>query len=250
MREELPAFPVVLGLIRPPRADAQVDALGIAWVDLNRMDAGIAAAGARPVLAGGVPVDSLHGPPGMAPVLAAEQAGRLRSREHDSGLARVARRHAPDVADRTRRGVAPFARSWALALARQPGDEVLHVRWEGKPLTTVVPRLAEVCALGDRWPPGPVVRGGVEPGWIASHVSCHVMERPAWKDGLRYLPLLAPVVGGVYEAPLLGADEQSGLSSHYGLLSSPGTPGIAGCRWRGAALLLRSGSSCSHSGPF
>src|SRR3990172_12299731 len=99
MREELPAFAVVLRLVAAARAHAKEDALRVVRVDVHRVDAGIAAAGAVPVLAVRVPVDPFHGAPRLSPVLAAEQPRRLRSGEDHAGLALVAGRDVPDVSD-------------------------------------------------------------------------------------------------------------------------------------------------------
>src|SRR3990170_4534495 len=114
---------------------------------MDRVNTGVAAAGACPVLAVGMPVNRLDGSPGVTPVLAAEEAGRLRSREHYSRLGLVSRRNVPDAADDPGRGVLPLA---GCAARAGPGVRAGHAGREGEALAAVVPRLPEVSALGDR----------------------------------------------------------------------------------------------------
>src|SRR3972149_2016653 len=92
---------------------------------LHGVDARVATAPAGPGLPLRVAVDAIHRAPRRAPVLAAEQARRLRPAVHHAGLALVSRGDAPYVLD---------------------GDA--HVLGKSQALAAPVPVLAQVRALG------------------------------------------------------------------------------------------------------
>ncbi len=181
----------VVGHEGTARADDGVDAARVTRVKLDGVDARVAAAGAGPVGTGGVPVQCIDGRPRVAPIFGAKEAGRLRAGEDDAGLARVAGRDVPDVAD---------------------GDA--HVLRETEPLAAVIPRLAQVGALRDRGPPRPVVRRRVQPRRAASRVGRHVVHGPAGVDGSGEPPRPACCVRRVDERALLRADEQAYFGRH------------------------------------
>src|SRR2546428_11367316 len=123
----------------------------------------------------------------MAPVLAAEETGRLGAGEDDAGLAGMSGCDVPDGADNAGRGALPLARRSAW-----PGTGIgaREAGREGEGLAVVVPALTAVLALGHGAPPGKVVRRRVETRFRIAAVGGHVMEHPARQDGLRHLPLL------------------------------------------------------------
>src|SRR6185437_11280923 len=95
---EFPRLAGILGHVGATRAYGDVDTVPIARVHLDRMcRRSPGAARPLPKLPEAVAVERIDGSPRLSPVLASEQARRLRPGVHDPGLARMARLDVPDV---------------------------------------------------------------------------------------------------------------------------------------------------------